>query len=534
MITQEGQMKIRILLLACLITNPNYSQSNLTLIDPTPSLIDTTYQAPVFNDLERVKKIEAAFPIIENLYKEYAEKNNYPGLVFGLVIDGKLVFSGGTGYSDVENKIPVNNKSMFRIASMTKSFTALAIVKLRDEGKLDLDDPVELYIPEMKGIKYLTSDAPLITIEHLLTHTEGFPQDDPWGDRQLADTDEDLIQIIKNGISFSNTPGIAFEYSNLGFAILGKIITTVSGMPYQKYITDNILKPLEMNHTEWEYKNVPDNQLAQGYRWLNNKWNTEVLLGDGSFGSMGGLISSIEDFSKYIKFHLSAWPPRNEIENGIIKRSSLREMKKHSSFLEMDSEFKFQNSRKCPMVFSYSYGIGWSQDCEGRNFIGHSGGLPGFGSNWRIAPEYGIGVVAFANLTYAEIHTINWQVLDTLIRIAELRPRELPASKILIKRSNELLKLLPDWEDARTSKIFAENFFSDFILDSLINTCNQLYDSAGTILNIKEVEPQNQLRGTFILEGEKKNIEVFFTLTPENPPLIQYVEFKEKNRIDIE
>jgi len=524
-------MKIQIFLLLFIITIPNYSQSNLKLLERAPALIDTTYQVPVFNDPERMEKIEATFPIIENLYKEYAEKNNYPGLAFGVVVDDKLVFSGGFGYSDVENKIPVDNNSMFRIASMTKSFTALAILKLRDEGMLDLDDPVELYIPEMRGIKYLTADAPLINIEHLLTHTEGFPQDDPWGDRQLSDTDEELIQQIKNGISFSSVPGIAFEYSNLGFAILGKIITIVSGMPYQKYITENILRPLEMNDTDWEYKNIPLNHLALGYRRLNDEFITQPLLSDGSFGAMGGLISSIDDFSKYMKLHLSAWPPRNEIENRIIKRSSLREMKKHSSFPELDTEFTFQSSVKCPMVFSYGYGIGWAQDCEGRIFIGHSGGLPGFGSNWNIAPDYGIGVVAFANLTYAKIHTINWQVLDTLIRIADLKPRELPPSIILIKRSSELYNLLPNWKDAKTSKIFAENFFDDFIVDSLIQTCNQLYDSAGTILSVKEVKPQNQLRGRFIIEGEKKNIEVFFTLTPENPPLIQYVEFKETSKL---
>jgi hypothetical protein len=111
-----------------------------------------------------------------------------------------------------------------------------------------------------------------------------------------------------------------------------------------------------------------------------------------------------------------------------------------------------------------------------------------------------------------------------------LKPRELPPSEILIKRSSELYSLLPNWKYAKTSKIFAENFFEDFILDSLIQTCNQLYDSAGTILNVKEVKPQNQLRGTVTIEGEKKNIEVFFTLTPENPPLIQYVEFKEASK----
>jgi CubicO group peptidase (beta-lactamase class C family) len=102
------------------------------------------------------------------------------------MVDGKLVHTGGLGYTDVTAKIPVTSKSDFRIASMTKSLTAMAILKLRDEGKLKLDDPAYIYIPEMKNNKYLTKDATPITIRHLLTHAAGYPEDNPWGDRQLA------------------------------------------------------------------------------------------------------------------------------------------------------------------------------------------------------------------------------------------------------------------------------------------------------------------------------------------------------------
>ena len=507
-----------------------YSQNNLSVTGYSPVAYSSNYQAPYFIDSNRVQKVESAFPIVEKLFKEYAEKNNFPGLAFSIVMDGRLLFSGGFGYTDISNKTPVDNNSVFRIASMTKSFTAMAILKLRDEGKLRLDDPVQVYIPEMKDVKYLTSDSPLITIRHLLTHSAGFPEDNPWGDRQLADTDEQLIQLIKNGISFSNTPGFSFEYSNLGFALLGKIITVASGIPYQKYITENILKPLEMNDTEWEYKNVPANQLAHGYRWLNNEWNEEQLLDDGSFGAMGGLITSIEDFSKYISLHLSASPPRSDNESNILKRSSLREMHKPSSYSNMELDFKYPSGRECAEVYSYGYGLFWIKDCEDRIIISHSGGLPGFGSNWKILPEYDLGIVSYANLTYADLSTINYQVIDTLISMAELKPRELPPSDILLKRSKELYKLLPDWENAENSGLFAENFFKDFILDSLKNTCNEFYDSAGTILSVEQVKPQNQLRGGFVIEGEKKNLKVFFTLTPENPPLIQYVNFKEMSK----
>ena len=496
-----------------------HSQQNPLPDSPGPFHSD--YQPPVFTDGDRNKKIAAAFPAVEKIYRDYALKNHFPGLAFGIVVDGQLVYSGSMGYTDLSQHQPVNSLSLFRIASMTKSFTALAILKLRDDGKLSLEDPVYQYIPEIKKMIALTADAPPITIRHLLSHSAGFPEDNPWGDRQLADTDDELIQLIEKGISFSNVPGISYEYSNLGFAMLGMIITKVSGKPYQQYITENILGPLGMRHTLWEYTQAPKNLLAHGYRWLNEKWNEEPLLHDGAYGAMGGLITSIEDFSLYMAYHLSAWPPRNEANKGPVKRSSLREMHQPHTFSSHNLSFKYPNGRICPTINFYNYGLRWTRDCEGRIYTGHTGGLPGFGSQWWIMPDYGIGVVAMANLTYASLSTPNWAALDTIISIADLHPRQLPASGILTKRKQELLALLPDWNEARQSGIFAVNFFSDNPLDSLKNTSRDLFAKAGKIRRITELIPENQLRGQFVIEGEKGNIRVSFTLTPENPALIQ-------------
>jgi len=478
------------------------------------------YQPPAFTDADRLKKVEALFPIVDKIYKEYAEKNHFPGYAYGIVLDGKLVYAGSGGYTDLDKKIPATTKSMFRIASMSKSFTSMAILKLRDEGKLKLDDPVYLYIPEMKGQK-LSKDAPEITIRNLMTHSAGFPEDNPWGDRQLADTDADLIALIKKGISFSNAPGLAYEYSNLGFAMQGYIIKKVTGMSYSAYIEKNIWKPLGMNQAQWEYTKAPANELAHGYRWINNSWREETLLHDGIYGAMGGMITSIESFSKYVALHQSAWPVRNDAEAGPVKRSSIREMHQPWRFASLNANYKYPSGRACPLAAAYAYGIRWTKDCEGRETVGHTGGLPGFGSNWVIAPEYGLGVIYFANVTYASTSLPNTIVLDTLIRMAQLKPRQLPPSNILTQRRDELVKLLPDFNNAPSSGIFAENFFSDYFTDVMKQEANAIYAKAGKISKVGEVIPENQLRGYFMLEGEKANIWVSFTLTPENPALIQ-------------
>lgn len=479
---------------------------------------------------DRTKNIEATFPLIDELYKNHALKNNMPGFVYGLIADGKLIHTGNLGYTNIAEKTPATIKSEFRIASMTKSFTAMAILKLRDEGKLDLDDPVYKYIPEMKSQKYLTNDAPAITIRHLLTHAAGFPEDNPWGDRQLDVSDEELLEVIRNGISFSNVPGIKFEYSNLGFAILGHIIKIVTGQSYEDYITRNILKPAGMKNTYWEYSNIPANELAHGYRWLNKQWVEQPLLHDGAYGSMGGLITSIDDFSKYVLLHLSAWPPSNDQEKGPVKRSTIREMQFPGNIPLIYSKFIYPTGRACPIIIAYAFGLDWIKDCTGRLITGHSGGLPGFGSNWMIMPDYDIGVVSFSNLTYAPTELINLQVLDTLISLAKLKPRQPAVSAILNQRKNELVSLLPGWENAEDSHIFAGNFFQDYSLESLQSEAGIIYKNAGKVINIHELIPENNLRGSFIIECENTDIEIVFTLTPENPPLIQEFHIYERKK----
>src|SRR5215211_4804712 len=122
----------------------------------------------------------------------------------------------------------------------------------------------------MADLPYPTKDSPVITIRHLLTHSEGFPEDNPWCDRQLAQSADTMHAWIRTGIPFSTAPGTAFEYSNFGFAILGQVVAKASGRPYSEYVRDNILRPLGMNSSAFEMSTVPRDRIALGYRWEDN------------------------------------------------------------------------------------------------------------------------------------------------------------------------------------------------------------------------------------------------------------------------
>jgi CubicO group peptidase (beta-lactamase class C family) len=479
-----------------------------------------------FSDPDRIEKIRATAPAVEKLFEAYAKKEHLPGLVYGVIVDQKLLYSGSFGFTNIQHEIPADTRSLFRIASMSKSFTALAILQLRDAGKLRLDEPAENYLAELARLDYPTGDSPKITVRDLLTHSAGFPEDNPWGDRQLADSDQELMDLVESGISFSNVPGVAYEYSNLGFAILGQIVQRVSGMPFPEYMAKHVFKPLGMNETVWEFENAPKERLAFGYGWRDGLWFDEPLLHHGAFGAMGGLITSIEDFSRYAALHLSAWPPRSAEDPGPLRRSSLREMHQPWRFSGIDPSYRYPSGAEVATASAYAFGLGWMRDSRGRIYLGHSGGLPGFGSNWTMMPDYGIAVVSMNNRTYAATRTLNRTVLDTIVSSAGLQPRTLLVSPILAQRKKELLELLPDFENVESAGLFAENFFLDLPLPLWKRRARDLFAQAGPIQRSGAMQPENRLRGSFILEGETARLHIRFTLTPHESPQIQQLQMR--------
>lgn len=148
-----------------------------------PNTTQPAYKAPAFTDAGRLEKIKKAIPEVEKIFREFSETNHYPGYAYGIVVDGKLIHTWSAGVINIDNKQPATSASLFRIASMTKSFTAMAVVKLRDEGKLSLHDPVLKHLPQLAPLFALTDDAPMPTLHNLMTMTAGFPEDNPWGDR---------------------------------------------------------------------------------------------------------------------------------------------------------------------------------------------------------------------------------------------------------------------------------------------------------------------------------------------------------------
>lgn len=490
-------------------------------------LAPSSLRAAAPAELERIR---ATAPVVAGIFTAHAEAEHLPGLAWGVVTSAGLLYSGAVGQANLAQSRPADARTAFRIASMSKSFTALAILQLRDAGKLALDAPVATWLPEFAGHRQFADDAPAITVRHLLTHAAGFPEDNPWGDRQLDASAAELGELIEHGIALSNAPGIAYEYSNTGFALLGRIVERVSGQPLAEYMSANVFEPLGMTTTTYEFTEVPEARLALGYGWREGEWFVEPLLHHGAFGAMGGLIASVEDFARYAALHLSAWPPRDGARSKVLRRASLREMHQPWNFAGLDADFSFPDGRVCPVTRAYAYGLRWMTDCEGRTFIGHAGGLPGFGSNWTMMPAFDLAVVSLDNRTYGSTTTVNLQVLDAIVAAAELEPRAFPVSPILRARGDALFEVLQDFDRAGASDLFAENFFPDTPLAIRRREVEDALTEVGRVTRRSPVQAINRLRGTFVIEGEDADLEVFFSLSPETDPRIQALRLQPVER----
>ena len=481
---------------------------------------------PRFADPQRMEKLAGGFAAVDSIMRAFVDERHVPGAGWGILIDGKVAHIGTTGIRDVRTNAPVDSATVFRIASMTKSFTAVAILQLRDAGKLSLDDPAAKYVPELASLRYATTDAPRITIRHLLTHSAGFPEDNPWGDQQLERTNAEMATMMRAGIPFSTAPGTNYEYSNFGFAILGRIVANVSGMPYARYVRERVLLPLGMTVTTLESRDVPATRLAHGYRRQDEQWLEEPQLPDGAFGSMGGMLTSIGDLSKWVAFMLDAWPPRDGRENPVLKRSSLREMQQVQRFSGATA-VRDAAGNLVLNAGGYGYGLRVAQTCLFASSVSHTGGLPGFGSLMRWVPEQGVGIVALGNLTYTGWTNTAEQALTRLAATGGLAPREPQPAPVLRARRAKVSRLVRQWSEPLADSLAAMNLYRD---ESKPRRRAQLAklvaDAGGDCRDEGPFVAENALRGRWRMRCGTGDLRVSITLAPTEPATVQFLEVR--------
>lgn len=320
--------------------------------------------------------LATAIDVLDKWIERTMFKNHQPGLAIGLVYDNELLWGKGYGYADMETKQPVTLDTRFRIASITKTFTALAIMQLRDAGKLSLDDPASKYLTWF-NLRY--EGAPEITIRNLLTHTSGLPRDSHnpmWTDCNAPVWEEFVKETLKR--QPTRPPNDKDAYSNLAFSLLGGIIAEVSGQTWADYLQQNILDPLNMSET-YPIPKSDDSLLATGYSQLDDTYQRSPMpffLMNG-FEASANFASSVNDLVKYATYHLS------KDSTPILSHHTLRDMHR-IHWLKEDWE--------------EGYGLG-TMIYKIKDWVitGHGGGYPGYLTGFSVCRDHNVGLILLTN-----------------------------------------------------------------------------------------------------------------------------------------
>ena len=319
----------------------------------------------------------AGIRLFEAWLTEQMDYRGLPGVAVGVVHDQRLVWAKGFGLADLDKKTPVTEKTLFRMASNTKMFTAIAVLQLRDEGKLRLDDPVSKHLPWFR-VKPSSEDDGPITVEHLITHGSGLPREAAspyWTSFKFPTTAEIRATVPAQAAAYG--PDTRWKYSNLAVSLAGMVVEAVSHIPYEEYLRTRILQPLGMAATSLD-KDVPGVAVGYGRRMPDRSRQPMAFMDTKGLGPAAGLTSNVEDMARFVSAQF-----RRGKASGILAFSTLREMHR-VRMLEND--------------WASGTGLGFQVNrAGGKVTVGHGGSLAGYKTQTSFRPAEKVGVIVLTN-----------------------------------------------------------------------------------------------------------------------------------------
>lgn len=353
---------------------------------------------------------------IDKFAQDLFDSNLVPGVALGLSKDGEVIFEKGYGYRDVENRLEVNLDTVFGIASLTKSFSCMAILQLQEAGMLSVHNPVVDYLPEFK-IK--NSDvANQMTIHHFMTHSTGLPPMPFMSDSMVRAINEDLTEeqqilklmapdenepltyeelmekISKLDLELFGSPGTVFSYCNECFCLLGAIVERVSGMPYEEYVKENILEPAGLKNTGFVDEDfIGNTNMTIPYVIRNHNGMRDVMASPRwwnapAMRATGLLRSTVNDLLRYTEIFRTGGKVG---DTRILSPVSVKQMLT-----------PYVPTNMSPNQY-YGYGLMITLEEDGTTFVQHNGNAKGVTSTIQFNPEKGLAAVGLSNLQMAPV-----------------------------------------------------------------------------------------------------------------------------------
>jgi CubicO group peptidase (beta-lactamase class C family) len=344
-------------------------------------------------------QVADSLKVLDMWIEQHIAHRDVPGLSIAVIYDQEIVWSKGYGYRDLEEKTPTTPSTVYRIGSITKLFTSTAILQLRDQGKLRLDDPVSRYLPWFR-VRNTFPDAPEITIRHLLTHTAGLSReaDFPYWTDHVFPTRGELAEAVPLQDAI-NPPETTYHYSNLGMSLLGEIVTEVSGQPWANYVQEKILQPLGMSSSSTAPGEELQRRLTTSYMVRASDGTRKLFdyYESGAIAPAASIVSTVEDLSLFASLQFRGGPAGDD---QILMGSTLREM---------------QRVHWVYPSFTGGRGLGFSVSRrDGKNFVGHGGSIGGNVSNLLLVPSEKIAVIVAINADDGSPYTVAKQAYSVV------------------------------------------------------------------------------------------------------------------------
>ena len=315
-----------------------------------------------------------------------------PGCVAAIAHAGDVVALRALGSPHADAR-PTRPDTVFRIASMSKSFLAATVLSLRDEGRLDLHRPITDYVSDVN--LRLDGEAVTVTGGQLLSNCSGLPEDNAWADRQLGASRQQIAALFRAGLPLTRAPGVTYQYSNIGQSLLGRAVEAVTGCAIEDLVRRRFIDPLGLTHTRFGPDDYPPGtDLAQGFRTFDSgaTFIPEPYVGCGAMACTGGLFSTAGDVAAWMWFLGSAFTP-DPMRPDLLAPASRLEMQSGRTPMTIggDAADAELDAR------AYGYGLKVEYHRRFGRIVSHSGGLPGFSADMRWHAATGIGVVLFGN-----------------------------------------------------------------------------------------------------------------------------------------
>jgi putative pyoverdin transport system ATP-binding/permease protein len=347
---------------------------------------------------------------IENYIRQVMKDNRIPGLSLGIVEKDAVIYTNGFGLASIKKGTLVSAKTIFDLASCSKSFTALAVLLLWHDGFIDIDKPFKHYVPEFKLVS--NNEANIITIRQLLNQTSGIPGtfSEPVAYHQGTDAMRDLVAAVQK-VSVNRPPGTSFEYTNLNYALLGALVERVSGETFEDYVKEHIFKPLGMNNSTLSPEVAKRLDRADGHQLFLGKVVTRNVPVYRSMAPAGWVMSSAEDMCRWLELNLN---------DGIL--DGIQAMPSDIIRLMHSTEVAITKAGE-----TAGYAMGWFTDTtdDGTPVLWHGGDTPNFLAEMIMLPEQNIGVIMLVN---GQTCTSAHQIAQTVISMVSNHNIVLPSA----------------------------------------------------------------------------------------------------------